>query len=220
MLLTSTDFKALVGKWAELMYTNKDRLIQMDGIVGDSDLGLTMSDGFKVAYDAIARTEETDIGKLSYFAGKAMASAVPSTMGTLMASGFMEAGKALKDKNGLNAADVYTFFSSYAAGIQKLGGAKPGEKTFLDGWTASLEKMRLDAQAGVPLNNTAEALPDLSHADLLATGNMLAKHGRAAARGEQARSMLDPGAAVAELMIIGYNSYINRNQPIKNTSDS
>lgn len=208
MQLTSADFKALFKKWADLMLQNKDRLIKMDGIVGDSDLGLTMSDGFKAAFDAIAEADETDIGKLSYLAGKAMASAVPSTMGTLMASGFMEAGKALKGSDALTSKGIYTFFSSYAAGIQKRGGAKPGEKTFLDGWTACLERMKTDVDADISIIDTADALPALSHADLLATGNMLAKHGRAAARREQARNMLDPGAAVAELMIIGYNKYI------------
>ena len=66
------------------MAANKQRLIELDGAVGDSDLGLTMTDGFRAAFDAVKDNPETDMGKLAYFAGKAMGSAVPSTMGTLM----------------------------------------------------------------------------------------------------------------------------------------
>lgn len=81
--------KRLLACIAEVMQENRENLIQLDSIVGDGDLGLTMSDGFKAASESIQNTDETDIGKLLYMAGKAMSVAVPSTMGTLMASGLM-----------------------------------------------------------------------------------------------------------------------------------
>ena len=40
----------LLKEISDIMAENKDKLIEMDGIVGDGDLGLTMSDGFKAAY--------------------------------------------------------------------------------------------------------------------------------------------------------------------------
>ena len=85
-----SDFCALMERWAVTMADNRNWLIELDSVVGDSDLGLTMSDGFRAAANAIA-APAADIGKTSYMAGKAMASAVPSTMGTLMASGLMNA---------------------------------------------------------------------------------------------------------------------------------
>ena len=41
----------LLKEISDIMAENKDKLIEMDGIVGDGDLGLTMSDGFKAAYE-------------------------------------------------------------------------------------------------------------------------------------------------------------------------
>ena len=79
------------------MCENKDYLIELDSVVGDGDLGLTMSDGFLAAYNAVKDFEENDIGKLLYSSGKAMSTAVPSTMGTLMASGLTHAGNILKE---------------------------------------------------------------------------------------------------------------------------
>lgn len=96
----------LLKEISDIMSENRDHLIEMDSIVGDGDLGLTMGDGFKAAYEKVADGSITDAGKLLYQAGKAMASAVPSTMGTLMASGLMQAGKVLKGTEMLENADV------------------------------------------------------------------------------------------------------------------
>ena len=73
----------LLKEISDIMAENKDKLIEMDGIVGDGDLGLTMSDGFKAAYDAVSDGAIADAGKLLFAAGKAMANKVPSTMGSL-----------------------------------------------------------------------------------------------------------------------------------------
>ena len=62
-------------------------------------------------------------------AGMRMASVVPSTMGTLMASGIMEAGKALKRKeNEMGPADLSVYFTAFAAGIQKRGKCSRGSE--------------------------------------------------------------------------------------------
>ena len=47
----------LLKEISNIMAENKDKLIEMDGIVGDGDLGLTMSDGFKAAYDAVSEEQ-------------------------------------------------------------------------------------------------------------------------------------------------------------------
>lgn len=61
----------LLKEISDIMAENKDKLIEMDGIVGDGDLGLTMSDGFKAAYDAVSDGAIADAGKLLFAAGKA-----------------------------------------------------------------------------------------------------------------------------------------------------
>ena len=44
----------LLKEISDIMAENKDKLIEMDGIVGDGDLGLTMSDGFKATTTMLA----------------------------------------------------------------------------------------------------------------------------------------------------------------------
>lgn len=193
--------KEFLEEASVLMLENKDRLIALDSVVGDGDLGLTMSDGFAAAYASIKDSSETDIGKLFYTAGKAMSVAVPSTMGTLMASGLMQVGKALKGKTELGSEEYVDLFQAYYDGVAKLGKAQLGEKTFLDGLYPAIEALKKVIAGGVDLKRAAEASAKAANEGFLATNGMLAVHGRAATRGEASRSLLDPGAAVAALLM-------------------
>lgn len=193
---------ALMAQWAELMTQNRDWLIELDSVVGDSDLGLTMSDGFRAAADAVAGSAFTDVGKLAYQAGKAMASAVPSTMGTLMASGLMNVGKVYK---GCEELDDVGFFQAYFDGVQNRGKAALGDKTFLDGLAPAIETLRSAQTEGKA--EYAKLAADSAWQAFENTRGMLAKHGRMAIRGEQSREMLDPGAAVAALLMKGYAQF-------------
>ena len=121
--------KNLLSLISNIMSENREKLIELDSVVGDGDLGLTMSDGFKAAYEVSVNSDETDIGKLLYNAGKAMSTAVPSTMGTLMASGLMNSGKKLKGKTELIYQDIVDLFNSFEEGVANRGKAKINEKT-------------------------------------------------------------------------------------------
>ena len=207
-MFTTSDLKNLLQVWAETMGTNADFLIKLDGVVGDSDLGLTMSDGFRAAADTAAASDDTDLGKTAYAAGKAMANAVPSTMGTLMASGLMAIGKKFKGVDAIDDDLIPDFFRAYFDGVQSRGKAEVGDKTFLDGLAPAIEAMRSSISDGNPIKTTVEKAADAAHEGFLATKGMIAKHGRAGGRGEQSRDILDPGAAVADLLIQGFKSFI------------
>lgn len=190
-----------------IMEQHKEHLIELDSVVGDGDLGLTMKDGFATAYEAAVNSTEKDMGKLLYLAGKAMGSAVPSTMGTLMASGLMNAGKALKGKTSLSAEDCVLLFSGYMEGVSNLGKAKVGEKTFLDGITPAVQAMEEAVRSGENLGVVALKAKQAAEEGVQSTTKMQAMHGRAAIRGEASIALTDPGAVVAALIFEAfYNS--------------
>ena len=185
------------------MAEQKEYLIEIDNLLGDRDLGLTMSDGYEAAYQAIKNEEEEDLGKLSYKAGRAMMSAVPSTMGTLMGSGFVEAAKRLKGVAVLDEKALLKFLEGYYQGVKKLGKAELGEKTFLDGFYPGLESLTLTITQD---KSTKEKLDQAYHAALEGfegTKGLKAVHGRAAFYGDKSKEYKDPGAAVATLIFEG-----------------
>lgn len=124
MTLSSESLRPLFAEWAQVMQVNKTVLTELDRVVGDGDLGLTMSDGFAAASDYAQHSDETDLRRFFYLAGKAMASAVPSTMDTLMASGLMQAGKVFKGRETMTLQDAGDFFQAWFDGVQQRSRAK------------------------------------------------------------------------------------------------
>lgn len=185
----------------KLMNEKREYLIELDSVVGDGDLGLTMGDGFTAAYEAVKDGGETDAGKLLYGAGKAMSIKVPSTMGTLMASGLMQAGKRLKGRSELTDSDIAELFEAYEEGVQKRGKAEIGDKTFLDGLHPAVEALKKALEEKCGLSKAAAKAAEAAEEGFKNTTTMIAVHGRAATRGEASRTLEDPGAAVAMLMM-------------------
>lgn len=195
------NIKRLFKEFQDIMQENRDYLIDLDSVVGDGDLGLTMSDGFTAAYNKIKDMDEDDLGKIIYMAGKQMSTAVPSTMGTLMASGLMEAGKNLKGKTELDNKNIEILFKSYLDGVAKRGKAKVGDKTFLDGLSPAVDSMVKSVENNDTIEVMAQKAYEASCEGFKNTTTMRAIHGRAAIRGEESRKLEDPGAAVATLIM-------------------
>ena len=208
-MYTSNDLKRLLKNWASIMQANKDKLIDLDSVVGDGDLGLTMSDGFAAAYDEMKESDIADIGKFFYQAGKRMSTAVPSTMGTLMASGLMQIGKVFKGKDEIDARDFPALFQAYFDGVQARGKAQVGDKTFLDGLDPAIKALYSGAEARQDWKTTAHDACDAAKQGVENTKTMIAVHGRAATRGENSRTLLDPGAYVAALLMEGFDQFMN-----------
>ncbi|MGO5052949.1 dihydroxyacetone kinase family protein [Lachnospiraceae bacterium LCP25S3_G4] len=204
--------KKLLNEIDLLMNEQREYLITLDSVVGDGDLGLTMGDGFRAANRAVEASEICDIGKLLYMGGKAMSTAVPSTMGTLMASGLMQAGKALKGKEVLEVQDVVVLWQAYFDGVQSRGKAQIGDKTFLDGLAPGIKALSESLECGESLQEAAEKASVAAENGFKQTTTMIAVHGRAATRGEASRSLEDPGAAVAMYLMQAFAKSVGTGQ--------
>ena len=98
--------KRFTEAWADVMLENRERLVELDSVAGDGDIGLVLSDGFAKVRDEIASLDQPDVGKLFYQVGKVLSKEAPSSMGTLLANGFMRGGKALRGKTEFTVADL------------------------------------------------------------------------------------------------------------------
>lgn len=197
--MDAKDFKKLTAAWAAIFAENCQRLVDMDNVVGDGDIGMVLGDGFaKVNKDA-QTSGQTDFGKLVFRCGKVLSAEAPSSMGTLYAIGFMRAGKALVGKTEFGAADIATMMEEIANGIAEAGGAKEGEKTVLDALYPGVRALR--ENLGSPDCYACGARG--AHAGFEAATGMVAKHGRIAFRGNDSIGIADPGAAAAALLFEG-----------------
>lgn len=208
--LTLHNVQELFGRLKSMALENRDYLIKLDGAMGDSDLGLTMAAVFTAADEVAADYSEADIGALFMKAGMAMAKAAPSTMGTLMATGFMRGGKALKGVEELELSHLSTFWSAFVTGLMDRGKAKPGEKTIIDALYPASLALEKSLQAGVGLKDAMLEAKTAAQNGAELAKTMVAQHGRAAYYQEESRGVADPGAVVGSLVMATFSDYISQ----------
>jgi len=206
--LTISDIKGFLGKMNEVAAENKDYLIDLDSKMGDGDLGLTMAAVFTAADKFASDYEDDDIGGLLMKGGMAMSKAAPSTMGTLMATGFMRGGKAVKGSTELGIADVARFWKAFVEGMMERGKSKPGNKTIIDALFPVSESFEASSAAGEDLSAAALKAKVAAEKGRDDTVGMIAQHGRAAYYQEKSRELLDPGAVMGAILVGTFADYI------------
>ena len=208
--ITFEQLPDLFGGVADIFTEKTDELCEMDAQIGDGDLGLTMHKGYSALPDLIRENAEPgDIGKTLMKSGMKMASVVPSTMGTLMSSGVMEGGKALKGKSEIGPAELAAYLTAFAAGIQKRGKCQLGDRTILDAVDAAAKKAAAAVEAGAAdLDAVINAAVEGATEGVEATKQMTPKFGKAAVFAAKAIGTPDQGAVAGRYMIMGLQSYI------------
>jgi len=206
--LNYLDLEGLFAKVKDIMVENKENLFKLDSAIGDGDLGVTMSNGFSKVYEIISASEEKDIGRVFIKVGMTLADTVPSTLGTLMATGFMRAGKTVKGKTEVDLSDSVLMASAFVEGIRERGKAKPKEKTIIDSLYPAFQALKLASKEGRDLKDGFKEAYKAAKDGAEATKEMIPKHGRAVWYGEKSIGKKDSGAVAGMLLIKAFYEYL------------
>lgn len=193
---------------SDTMNAKKDYLIELDAALGDGDLGLTMSSGFQKAREAVHCSDEADIGKLFMLAGMTIAKAVPSTMGTLVGSGFMKVAKALKGKEDMGLTDLAAFVDQFVVGLMERGKAKPGDRTIIDALYPAARSLEESVENGASLAAAAADALLAAEQGVEATKGMKSAFGRGVFFGDQVLGKPDQGAIVGMYIMQAWKTVI------------
>ncbi|MES0342056.1 MAG: dihydroxyacetone kinase subunit DhaL [Candidatus Humimicrobiaceae bacterium] len=203
------DIKTIFERIRDIMVENEDYLFELDSKMGDGDLGITMKNGFVKVDEELKSLEETDIGKIFMKAGMVLASAVPSTMGTLMATGLIRAGKEFRGKSQIELSDLAEGFLAFINGIMERGKSKPGEKTIIDSVLPAAESLKNAVNKKGSLSEAFKIAYSEAKKGLESTKNMTSIHGKAFYHTERSKGTVDPGAAAGVLFIRGFSEYLS-----------
>lgn len=202
--LDTKTIKMVVRQLRKLMNEQCDHLLELDRAIGDGDLGLTMAKAFDAADEAASRSDEPLPGKLLARLGMTMAKAAPSTMGTLLATGFMRGGKAVGETPAMDTKHLAQFFRAFVDGIIERGKTKLGNKTVVDALHPAAESLEKSARSGSSLKTALEVAAKAADDGRKAAKNMKSQHGKAAVFRDQTIGLEDPGAYVGALIIKGF----------------
>ncbi len=163
-------------------------LNEIDGALGDGDLGITMTRGMQAVSTGVAEMP-ADLGQALLRCAQAFTKTSGSSYGTLFATGLMAGAKALKGREAFEASEVSGLIAAARDAMQARGKAELGGKTVLD----SLDAMA-KATAGLSdPGEVARAAREAAHEAMEAFRDKPATVGRARIFAEKSRMMLDPG---------------------------
>ncbi len=196
----AADVAAAARRVAAALKADQAMLTELDQAVGDGDLGVTAIKGaeaLEIAADQIG----ADLGKFLAQTGMALNRAAPSTMGTLMATALMQAGKRVLGKELFTAADLPQLLSAATEGIRTRGKANVGDKTLLDALQPAAEAFAAALSEGKSLPDAAEAMLAAARDGRDRVTPLRNRIGRASWLGERTEGKVDPGCEFAVIVL-------------------
>ncbi|TGQ91147.1 dihydroxyacetone kinase subunit L [Mesorhizobium sp. M8A.F.Ca.ET.208.01.1.1] len=203
MTIGASDLKRMFDAIAVAIEADRDRLCQLDGVIGDADHGIAMALGFNAVRDALASLDlaATEPTALLNTAAKSFLNAVGASCGPLYATAFMRAAVAVKGKATLADAEFIALLQAMAQGIKDRGKAEIGEKTMVDAWQPAAEAAGASNAGGKSLADGLQAALAAAERGAESTKDMIAAKGRSSRLGERSLGHMDPGAASAVTVI-------------------
>ena len=173
---------------------------RLDGLAGDGDLGVTLARGFAAVVDAVDQSHPQRPGAVLGLVSSTLSTKAPSTMGTLLATAFKEAGTALGAAECVGRAEVLSMLDAAARGVARRGDVEGGERTVLDAMLPALKAARGTAEdEGVEAVLAAAARGAAEGAE--ATSQMEPQVGRASWVGSRVIGTPDGGAVAWSLIL-------------------
>lgn len=197
--MTVRDVQRWTDDLAERFVAEEARLGQLDAVAGDGDHGAAMSRGVRAARQAGRAYHGDDVGDLLIAVGRAFMSAAAGASGPLVASLFLELGKATRGRSTLDAASTADGFAGAVALVRRMGRSEPGDKTLLDALVPAAEAAMRHRDA--PLAEALRHAADAAAEGRERTRDLAARRGRAHWVEGAGVGHLDPGATSVALML-------------------
>jgi dihydroxyacetone kinase-like protein len=196
--INAAGLRSIFQAIGDAIESDKGRLSELDGVIGDADHGVTMSIGFTAVNEALAKLDAgADPTTVFNTAAKSFLNAVGASSGPLYGTAFMRAGAAVKGKAAIDRDALADCIAAMAKGMQDRGKAERGEKTMMDAWLPAADAIQEAKARGDDSVACLEAAATAAETGAEATKTMLATKGRASRLGERALGHIDPGAASA-----------------------
>ncbi len=198
MAMTTASLQAGIAAVLAHLEDTHAMLTELDGQVGDGDLGITLIKAFR-ELDRIAPDLPPDLGQAFMAMAQGVAKVSSSSFGTLLATSLMTAAKTTRGQTTLDWAALPPVLTAAREAMSARGKAALGDKTVLDALQAAA-----DAATGItaPAAMAAAALAGITAA-LDQFRDQPCKIGRARIFGDRTVGMDDAGMIALREMAKG-----------------
>lgn len=178
MELTVNQTIEWMTNFAAKIAANKQLLSDLDTPIGDGDHGFNMDRGMQAVVKKLSTTPPASESEALKEIAMTLISTVGGASGPLYGTAFLEMAK-----KSATTTDLGELLEAALSGIEKRGGAQPGDKTMVDVWAQLVPKVK-----------EGQLTESRITAAVKSTAPMIAKKGRASYLGERSKGHVDPGS--------------------------
>jgi phosphoenolpyruvate---glycerone phosphotransferase subunit DhaL len=190
----------VIEEMAAAMEEQRRYLTKLDSEIGDGDHGNNMTRGFQAALERLQDADPLTPADVLKTVAMALISKVGGAAGPLYGTAFLEASKALADKDDVSAEDAAEALEAALGGLKKRGKAEVGDKTMIDALEPAVEAAKEavgEGSVAVVFRRSAEAAKEGAESTIPLT----ARRGRASYLGARAAGHQDPGATSTYMLL-------------------
>jgi dihydroxyacetone kinase len=182
---------------AEALIAAAPRLTELDRVVGDGDLGLSLARGAQAVQEERSSYRLDDPAATLHALGLTLQRTLGGASGALYGVFFLRASARLRTGPPTDPKTWAEALQAGCAGIGELGGAGPGDRTMLDALLPAADTFKAALDAKRPLADALRAAAEAAKAGARATAMMPPRRGRASYLSDRALGYPDPGAEAA-----------------------
>jgi dihydroxyacetone kinase len=193
--------RAAIERATQALIAAAPRLTELDQVVGDGDLGISLERGARAVLQELADYPLDDPAATLHALGMTLQRSVGGSSGPFYGAFFLRAAATLREGQ---AADLQRWASAFQAGctaVSELGGAQPGERTMLDALQPAAAAFAKAVAAGQTASAALQAAAAGAAAGATAAEHMRPVWGRSSYLGERALGHPDPGATAIALWL-------------------
>jgi dihydroxyacetone kinase-like protein len=204
MMAATVNSKSVIDAFvrvAKALLVQQDYLLELDQAVGDGDLGISLGKIAEAMQAYVISAPTNDLGNFFANAGMAANRAGSSSMGTLLATALMRAGKEARGLTELTPENLTVMLNAADLGIQQRGKAQLGDKTVVDALHPAAEAFAASIAAAEPLSMAGTKMLRAAEEGRDRVTPLQSKIGRASWVGDRTIGQVDPGCAALVIIL-------------------
>ena len=200
-VITAKDVTAAILRVCDALDNQQSFILGLDQAIGDGDLGITVGKISAAMREFVKNSSMDDLGKFMASAGMEANRVGSSTMGTLIATALMRAGKDAKGLSELTPQLLGVMLKSAATGMQERGKANLGDKTVLDAIFPAADAFNSALLANESLKDAGLKMVKAAEDGRDSVTPQVSKIGRASWQQERTAGQVDPGCAALVIIL-------------------
>ena len=191
---TGRALEAAIRAAADRLIAESARLTELDRLVGDGDLGISLERGSRAVLAALPAYPLDDPAAALKALGLTLQRSLGGTSGPLYAILLLRAANSLGSRPADDPRSWAGAFLEGCLAVAELGGARPGDRTMLDALVPAHREFAAAIDAGASPAVALRRAADVAGARAEATAQMVPFRGRSSYLGDRVLGVPDPGA--------------------------